>query len=174
MSPGPALDSMALERPPEEASRVAGPWSPYLVEPRAGPHAADKGDQALALLTHAAIRFAVSSGRIDPAAQREMGRTIGRQAGAGEVPVQSALSALPALGLGHLAHEEPTPGRHLFRSRDLMLARAGKTPSCTLVLGFAEGLVSGLTDEPALGTEVSCRSTGAPECVFVVSARLRG
>lgn len=159
---------------PEEGSRLAGPWSPYLVEPRAV-HPSEEGtDRAAALLTHAAIRFVVGSGRIDPAAQREMGRTIGRHAGRGEVPLQAAIDALPSLGLGHLAHDEPTPGRHIFRSRDLLLARMGKTPSCTLVLGFAEGLVSGLTDEAALGTEVSCRSTGAAECVFVVSARLRG
>jgi predicted hydrocarbon binding protein len=157
---------------PAEESRVAGPWSPYLIEPRAPTPIVDEAEHARLLLAQAAVRFVVASGRIDTAAQREMGRDLGRRAGRGDISIHAALDALPGVGVGHLSHEEPTPGRHVFRSRDLTLARAGKAPSCTLVLGFAEGLVTGMTDEPALGTEVSCRSTGAAECVFVVSARL--
>lgn len=164
--------------PEREAAAKAADlgWKKYALEPRPETHArrAMEADEAAERIMRAAVRFVVASGRIDAHAQRDFGRALGADAMKGDLPLQATLEALPRLGVGHLSHEVIAHGRHRFASRDLPLPRlATRLPACSFVLGFVEGVTSAMSDEPAMGTETSCRATGALECVFVVGARHR-
>lgn len=104
----------------------------------------------------------------------EVRRDFGRALSVEVTPenVHSFFEGWAAAGLGHIDMLQESQDRFRFHSPDLHLeAEAARTPSCRVVLGFVEGIAQGAGGGEALGTEVQCRSTGHPACVFVVRVR---
>lgn len=100
------------------------------------------------------------------AALRQLGRDLGkdlRTLGIGE-----ALVRYSEMGLGELTLERTADGRNIISGTGLIDEEARSTVAhCDLTLGFLETALAG--DGPhALGSEVACRSLGAPRCLFVL------
>lgn len=160
-----------MERPrplPTGAGRVAfdglAPGTLAWVSPVTEPAIEDK-------LVRSAFRHLVRSGACDPPRARDLGRVLGREMNG--APVHAFLDAFSHLGLGTLRLTAADDDRFSFAAADLPDGEK-TTPSaaaCALALGFAEGVAHSLTQRPALGSEMTCRSRGHAECTFSVRAK---
>lgn len=124
------------------------------------------------ILVTAAFHFLTKNGALDFEKARELGRALGMSLPPGQFT--PFLNALSHLGLGKLALASQERARYLFRSENLAGAERGRSSSCGIALGFAEGLVRAETGRDALGAEMECRSRGAHACTFVVIVKPGG
>ena len=131
------------------------------VAPANGPAAEDR-------LVTSAFQFLVDGG-LTPGTARELGRTLGRQAG--EHSLGEYLDAFSHLGIGALKVATLLEDRYTFTGEGLRGSERANAPSCAAALGFLEGAVERATGGGALGTELQCRSRGHAACTFTVKAR---
>jgi PAS domain-containing protein len=117
-----------------------------------------------------------AQGSSDPrvlAQRRELGRSIARDAHAGSL--EQGLRTFSAMGLGELWFLGQEEGRWSFSGHDLLdLDPGARMPSCSLALGYIEGLLMHLTGDAAMGAELACESQGHAECRFVARVRSSG
>lgn len=163
-----------VQAPPTASPATGIAWKKFVLElpvaldpDQVKPYAPLR-DEPFAYFAGLCLKFFAQ--RLTPELRRDLGRTMCAQATPENA--HSFLEGWAAAGLGHLDMVQDAPDRFRFSSPDLHLeAEAARAPSCTVVLGFVEGLAHGASGGEALGTEVQCRSTGHPACVFVVRVR---
>lgn len=109
-------------------------------------------------------------GDIGVGALRKVGRSIASALAPGSVDEHFA--SFHAMGLGRLQVATASADRLVVIGEELLEQRlSSRLPTCHLALGFLEGAVSRSSGTETLGTEIQCRSQGAPRCKFVVQTR---
>lgn len=104
------------------------------------------------------------------AERRALGRSIACETQAGTL--EKGLQTFRAMGLGDLWLVGQEGNRWVFEGNDLLDRTPGaRMPSCSLAVGYVEGLLSSLTGEEMRGAELSCESQGHAACRFVALAK---
>lgn len=104
------------------------------------------------------------------AERRALGRSIACEAQAHTL--ETGLQTFRAMGLGDLWFVGQEGNRWVFEGNDMLDRTPGaRMPSCSLAVGYIEGLLSSLTGEETRGAELSCESQGHASCRFVALAK---
>lgn len=113
----------------------------------------------------------VRRGSIPERALRDLGRSLIHEQETPAPTIDSYVTAFEDMGLGRLRYGGAAGGRHTFVASDLLERRADSTlPTCSMTLGYLEGVASIVSGRAARGNEMRCQSMGHAECVFVVMA----
>lgn len=104
------------------------------------------------------------------AERRALGRSIACETQAESI--EKGLHTFRAMGLGDLWLVGQEGNRWVFEGNDMLDRTPGaRMPSCSLAVGYIEGLLASLTHEEMRGAELACESQGHAACRFVALAK---